>query len=139
MRAAARVESRSKPTSEIPWADSDQLEAFVERAGDQILTEVDESSDSNFYWGLTNDISEGGLFVATVALMDPGSEITLAFTLPDGGDPIEVTGIVRWVRDFDGGRDAPPGYGVQFNDLPAAARDRISAFVRRRDPVFYDV
>ncbi len=114
------------------------LESFIAAADKVVETSVDQFSGSNFYWGLTNDISEGGVFVATIAILKPGAELQLSLTLPDSEEPVRVTGVVRWIRDQDFGAHAPPGYGVQFTDLTPESRARIEAFVRRRDPLFWD-
>ena len=43
---------------------------------------VDLESDHNFYTGLTQNISSGGVFIATHHLRRIGDRITLKFTLP---------------------------------------------------------
>ncbi len=44
---------------------------------------VDLESDHNFYTGLTQNISSGGVFIATHHLRRIGDRITLKFTLPE--------------------------------------------------------
>ena len=46
---------------------------------------VDLESDHNFYTGLTQNISSGGVFIATHHLRKIGDRITLKFTLPGLG------------------------------------------------------
>src|SRR5207237_787078 len=41
----------------------------------RMQAEVDFESDSNFYSGFSSDVGEGGLFVATVNLVEPGTEV----------------------------------------------------------------
>ena len=95
-------------------------------------------SDTNFYTGFTQDISEGGLFVATHMLQPIGSEITLTFALPTGPE-ISARGIVRWQRDpHEYNALTPPGMGVQFQDLSDADLERIRKFVALRDPLFFE-
>jgi len=103
-----------------------------------IQTEVHLDSDSNFYAGLTNNISEGGLFVATGCPLPRGSVLNLEFSLPDEGPPVRVTGIVRWLRDEHDDIEEPPGMGVQFVELSEAARTRLEDFVAQRDTLYYD-
>ncbi len=43
---------------------------------------VDLESDHNFYTGLTQNISAGGLFIATHQLRRIGDRITLKFQIP---------------------------------------------------------
>jgi uncharacterized protein (TIGR02266 family) len=95
-------------------------------------------SDSNFYTGFTQDISEGGLFVATHMLQPIGAEITLTFALPTGPE-ISARCIVRWQRDpHEHNALTPPGMGVQFQDLADADLERIQQFVAMREPLFFE-
>lgn len=98
-----------------------------------IETSINDTSRSSFYQGRTDDVSAGGLFVATILLVQVGTRVDVTFTLPDDNPPIRACGIVRWVRERPKGPDAPVGYGVEFLDLSAAAKQRIGAFVRRRE------
>ena len=99
---------------------------------------IDLSSDDNFFNGFSSNISDGGLFVATVNLLPLGTDVDLAFTLPSG-ERIEAKGTVQWVREVnDKLPDAFPGMGVAFKDLSAQAQDAINGFVAQREPLFYD-
>lgn len=98
---------------------------------------IDLSSDANFFQGFSDNISEGGLFVATLAEVPLGTEVDLAFTLPTG-ERIEATGVVRWQRENnDKLPDVFPGVGVQFSSIDEPARRAIERFVAERDPLFY--
>jgi uncharacterized protein (TIGR02266 family) len=104
-----------------------------------LCIEVGFQSDSNFYAGFTEDISEGGLFVATHMLKEIGTELVLRFTLPDAHE-ISVVGVVRWLRDpYDADSDTTPGMGVQLRDLSADDLTMIREFLMLRDPLFHDV
>ena len=52
---------------------------------------VDLESDHNFYTGLTQNISAGGLFIATHHLRRIGDRITLKFQLPGTDQSVTVT------------------------------------------------
>ena len=98
---------------------------------------VDFHSHNNFFNGFSANISDGGLFIATVNLVPLGTEVDLAFSLPSG-DRIEAHGVVRWVRDVnDTLPDAFPGIGVQFSGLNPEAQDAIHQFLAHRDPLFF--
>lgn len=100
--------------------------------------EVGFESDSNFYTGFTEDVSEGGLFLATYQLKPRGTEIEVEFTLPDGHQ-VTTVGIVRWLRDtHDDNPDARPGMGIQFHALSGEDREAIQIFLGIRTPLFYD-
>ncbi len=102
-----------------------------------IDTEVSFESDSNFYTGFTEDLSDGGLFVATYNLRPVGTVIEMSFTLADGY-VINTQGVVKWVRDLNEGSDALPGVGIEFEQLEDPDKAAIDKFINRRDPIFYD-
>jgi uncharacterized protein (TIGR02266 family) len=104
-----------------------------------LCVEVGFQSDSNFYAGFTEDISEGGLFVATHMLQQVGTEVSLTFTLPNDYE-LRVTGVVRWLRDphdLDG--DTRPGMGLQLRGLSQEDQAMIREFLALRDPLFHDL
>lgn len=103
-----------------------------------VVAEVTFESETNFYSGLTENLSEGGLFIATLAPGRIGATIELELALPDGGPPIAVGAVVRWIRGGEDGDVPAPGMGVQFIDLPAEALDRIRWFTERRDTLLYE-
>jgi uncharacterized protein (TIGR02266 family) len=95
-------------------------------------------SDSNFYTGFTQDISEGGVFIASHEVLPIGSEVRFSLTLGKGSVP--CTGVVRWVREpgpyLEG---VSPGMGVAFADLDDRVREAINAFIaERRESIFFD-
>jgi hypothetical protein len=46
---------------------------------------------------------------------------------------------VRWRREpSDSGSDAPPGFGAQFTEITAEARQLVYRYVRNREPMFHD-
>ncbi len=100
-----------------------------------IEVEVSVHSESQFYVGLTGDLSAGGLFVATWRRLPVGAEIELVLSLPDG--PVNARGRVRWVRDL--GEGVAPGLGVEFDELSAADRQRVETFCTQRAPLYVDV
>lgn len=98
---------------------------------------ISVESESNFFTGFSTNLSEGGLFVATVNMLPIGSEVDLAFTLPSE-KKIQVTGKVRWTREVnDNTPEIFPGLGVQFDDLTDEAARAIHEFVQTREPMFF--
>ena len=105
----------------------------------QFELKVSGDSSHNFYTGLTNNISEGGLFIATEQLIDIGTVIAFQFMLPGMAEAIPLDGIVRWVRASDGfNDDLESGMGVQFTNLTPNLKERIHDFIEQRDSIFYD-
>jgi uncharacterized protein (TIGR02266 family) len=77
--------------------------------------DLSDQSGHNFYTGLTNNISEGGLFIATPQLFDIGTQLKFPFQLPNMKEAEDVEGIVRWVRREDRPEQGIPcGIGIQF-------------------------
>src|SRR5438132_12412506 len=60
--------------------------------------EINAESEDTLYAGLSYDVSEGGIFIATVDTPPLGARVDLSVTLPDGAD-VELSGVVRWIRD----------------------------------------
>ena len=103
-----------------------------------VSLEVSLGSEHNFYSGFVENLSAGGVFVATHKPAQVGEVLELELTLADLGSPIRAKGEVRWVREFSDNSDAPPGLGIRFLDLEAAADQAIHEFLSNREPIFFD-
>jgi uncharacterized protein (TIGR02266 family) len=104
----------------------------------ELHAEVTFESDHNFYTGLTQDVSHGGLFLATRYLRRVGEHLQVTFTLPGILEPFQAEAEVRWVRDRSTDVALPMGMGMRFLNLSRDAQARIAAFVRQRDSLFFD-
>jgi uncharacterized protein (TIGR02266 family) len=103
-----------------------------------LAVEVTLDSENTFYAGVTADVSEGGVFVATYTPPPIGSLVYLDLEIPNRGK-WPVAGVVRWVRDFKASVEGmPPGCGVQFVEIGADALKAIRAFVAEREPLLYE-
>jgi len=110
------------------------------RASPRVAAAVDVTMNTahNFYAGLTMNVSEGGLFIATYDDLPLGTKMDLNVSLPSGIQ-IRVAGKVVWVREYNKfTQDQPPGVGVQFLDLKEGDRAAIADFVRSRDPILFE-
>ena len=95
-------------------------------------------SETNFFAGFADDVSEGGLFVATYDVLGIGSELTVSFVLPTGAQ-VTTRGRVTWTREAkDHESDLHPGMGVAFTDIDAESVDAIRRFMAARAPIFYE-
>ncbi|PIE19580.1 MAG: hypothetical protein CSA65_01555 [Proteobacteria bacterium] len=119
-------------TAKQNWADRRATPRVV------LKTAVTFSSESNFYTGFLDNISEGGLFIATYHPAQIGTKMKVEFSLPDDGEPVSVDAEVRWLRVPNPNDDTPPGVGLRFLDLSDPDRHRIESFTKRRDTIFYD-
>jgi len=100
--------------------------------------DVSLGSDHNFYSGFAENLSAGGIFVATHLLKPVGSQIEVTIHVPDSEVPIRGRGEVRWIREYNERSDTPPGMGIRFYALEANAIEGIQAFLAQREPLFFD-
>ncbi len=95
----------------------------------RIEVDVTARSSDTFWVGVTENISEGGLFVATSCPWPEGTSCELTVALDDGGSTLHVEGVVAWIRE-DRGDGLTPGMGVTFDSLAAQHRTRIQGYVK---------
>lgn len=97
------------------------------------------TSEHNFWSGITLNVSEGGVFVATHQAVPVGTVLSLSIWLPRRTLPVVALGEVRWTRPYGGEDGEPPGFGVRFVDVAPAALREIAAFVQSvRDPLYFE-
>jgi uncharacterized protein (TIGR02266 family) len=138
-RAAAPAAAKPRTASQPLGKMSAPIAAGPGRGGARVpmQTQVDLSSDSNVFTGFSTNLSEGGVFVATLNLLPVGTPVDLTFTLP-GNTRISVKGEVRWTREIDDRvPDVFPGVGVRFVELGVDAAQALHKFVAAREPLFY--
>jgi uncharacterized protein (TIGR02266 family) len=121
----------------IRSVDPEADDARREHSRFSVDLDVTVGSDHNFYAGFAENLSAGGVFIATHKLKPVGSKIECSINLPDGVQ-MRALGEVRWVRIFNETSDTPPGMGVRFIDVSPEAVASIEAFLARRDPLFFD-
>ncbi len=94
-------------------------------------------SDNNFYVGFSENISTGGIFIATHQTLSTGEKILLSFQLPDEKEPCVVHATVKWTRHFNiQSPEAQPGMGIQFDEgLSKDVEQKIRAFMNKRPPL----
>jgi uncharacterized protein (TIGR02266 family) len=99
--------------------------------------EVTLQSEHNFFTGVANNLSEGGIFVATAQPPPIGTEV--GFELVLGGERFLVMGVVRWLRDERAASSgAPAGCGVKWVHIEDGALDAIDRFIGVRQTDFYE-
>ncbi len=132
---AASSDKWQDPASEPTKASDAQPSRRYPRLSMEVS--VDMSTDNNFYTGLTENISEGGIFVATREIIPLGTEVKVKIQLPRH-EPFELEGQVCWLREYNEYTDdMAPGIGVAFAALAEDDRRTIETFIRERDPLLY--
>lgn len=101
-----------------------------------IELQIEFNEDTQFFAGLTQDVSEGGVFIATYRIQPIGTPLTVSFELP-GGTKISARGQVRWIRDTNV-VEGRPGMGVAFTDIGPECLSAVAEFCRRIAPLYVE-
>lgn len=103
-----------------------------------VRVNVSVTSESNFFVGFADNVSEGGLFMATYHLLPIGEEIEIELSLPEEDKPILARGEVRWHRSIqDPGNGELVGFGAKFVEVYESDQQRLQEFVAQREPLFH--
>jgi uncharacterized protein (TIGR02266 family) len=137
-QAQAESGTHSSEDAERQSGPAGAAEVRRQYARHDVELEVTMESETNFYMGLTENLSEGGLFIATHVLKPLGTQIEVSFKLPNVVEPFKVTGTVRWLREYSPTSDTSPGMGVRFEHIDAEHTEQIRRFLEARDPLFFD-
>lgn len=98
----------------------------------KLVVEVGVGTQNKFWNGLTENISEGGLFVVTESPFEVGDEITVNLELKGRKGAQAVQCVVCWLREFpDGG--LLPGMGLRFTDLSPEQAAAIKKYIETQD------
>lgn len=119
---------------------SEPARAQTRRGDDRKRLDVRISltSQDNFFSGFAQNISNGGLFIASFDLLPIGHPLEVSFSLP-GGLFMKTNAVVRWVRPLDPNQPSHwPGMGVEFLDLDEGGQEAINAFMDLRAPLFFE-
>ena len=104
----------------------------------ELKAKVTISSESNFFTGWSQNISEGGVFISCLAPPSVGSRVDVNLESDESAEPITISCDVVWIRPENG---QPVGCGCRFtsiNDIQAAQIRRLMDEAKR-EPLFYDV
>lgn len=120
-------------------ATAKSTEASQRREHQRFGVDLDVSlgSEHNFYSGFAENLSAGGVFVATHQLRPVGEKVEVCIHLPDGSE-VRAMSEVRWVRTFNIESDMPPGLGLRFTELDERSNAAVERFLKQREPLFYD-
>ncbi|GMV44438.1 MAG: hypothetical protein AMXMBFR64_61540 [Myxococcales bacterium] len=103
-----------------------------------IELQLTAEADHKFFTGFTQNISAGGLFIATHAFLPIGDMFVLTFCLPGADTLFCLTCEVRWVRQADMGPGLPAGMGVRFLDVTPQQEALIDDYIATQETLFYD-
>jgi uncharacterized protein (TIGR02266 family) len=100
--------------------------------------ELEFTGATRFFAGLEQDLSQGGVFVATYRELAIGTRLELEFQLTDGS-AIRARGVVCWLRSQANAGSERPGAGVAFIDLSQEALSTIVRFCQAEPPLYMEL
>lgn len=71
------------------------------------------------------NLSEGGAFIRSDSPPSPGTMVDLRFSVPGMEGLISNVSVVRWYSEYG----EPPGFGVEFLNLPDKSRTAIADYI----------
>ncbi|HSA33579.1 MAG TPA: TIGR02266 family protein [bacterium] len=99
--------------------------------------EVTVAGPHNFFRGITEDIGQGGLFIATHQFYPIGTEFNLTLDIEKREILLPVK--VVWVRESTFSPvGSEPGMGLQFLEITPEQRSVIEDFIKKKEPLFFD-
>ncbi len=101
---------------------------------------VGVSTKHRLFVGLVDNISNGGLFIATDEALNKGDRIEVRFRIPDQDHEFHKQGEVIWTRPYDelgNGRNAQAGAGIKLLDLSDDERRILNSFIAQHEPLFF--
>lgn len=93
-----------------------------------LVVRVEYSTVDDLFSEFTHDINEGGVFIETNDPQPIGTVVALQFHLAGVNEPVKTSGVV--VRTSDGSDGSVQGMGVEFENLPADAREQINRMIQ---------
>ena len=133
-------EAREMREADAAQARADARSDEEMRAAPRVNLKVNVSlrTEDNFFQGFSENLSEGGVFIATMAPPTVGTEVNLNLGVGED-ESVSVSGEVRWLRVNEDGDVT--GCGVQFMNLSTQAERAINLLLAQsdKDPLFYDL
>lgn len=126
------------PANGVPSAAGANLRASERPAFD---IRVGVATDHKLFVGLTQNISAGGLFIATEAPLKRGDKVQVRFSVPGSNYVFDKQATVCWTRpvDADGGDSRThAGAGVKFENLSDEEQKILNAFLQVHDAIFFE-
>jgi uncharacterized protein (TIGR02266 family) len=94
-----------------------------------IVFKVKEEDDRGYLFGYAKNISRSGLYITSINPRSPGEQFRISFQIPDTQISVRCRCEIVWMRKYDSGSKAEPGYGVRFLDIPKETAQAIHAWV----------
>lgn len=83
------------------------------------------------FFGCALNVGPGGLFISTVRRREPGEVHEIQFEVPGLHRTFRCRARVVWSRGYERSSPRPPGFAVQFLDLPDDDRRVLAEWAER--------
>ncbi len=99
----------------------------------EVFHRVRFKSGDTFLTEYTENLNQGGMYIATEEALDPGTIIHAQIEIPGFNDPLELKGKVSYRLDQAAAeeRGRAQGVGVQFFDLPSEVKAQLHHYIQR--------
>src|SRR5215475_10728557 len=108
------------PNSVVKGADRSERRKKPRKSATNLSLVTVEMEPNGF--GLMLDVSEGGAGVQVMSRIEPGTNVQIAFRLPEVDTPIEGSGVITWC-------DGHGRVGVEFQQLKDLAGQQLKQWV----------
>lgn len=99
----------------------------------EVFHRVRFQSGEMFLTEYTENLNQGGMYIATAENLEPGTILKAQLEIPGFGEPLKIKGRVAYRLDqvTAKAKGRTPGVGIQFLDLSTKVRDQLDHYVRR--------
>lgn len=106
----------------------------------QFDIKVGVASAHRMFVGLVDNISSGGLFIATDQELTKGDKIEVKFTIPGSDHGFDKKAEVMWIRPYSelgSDRNAAAGAGVRLLELTDDEKQLLNGFINQHEAMFF--
>lgn len=106
----------------------------------QFDIQIGVSTKHRVFVGLVDNISTGGLFIATDQELKKGDTLDVKFTIPGQDHKFVMKAEVMWIRPYDelgNDRNSQAGAGVRLLEMNDEEKQMLNAFINEHDPMFF--
>ncbi len=141
---SGKNESRKYPRVDLTPANGvPSAGTLLGRANDRHAFDirVGVATDHKLFVGLTQNISAGGLFIATEAPLTRGEKVQVRFSVPGSNYVFDKQATVCWTKPLDadmGDGRTHAGAGVRFDNLTEEEQKILNAFLQVHDAIFFE-
>jgi anti-sigma B factor antagonist len=83
------------------------------------------------YTGRMENVSGAGIFLRSIHMLPPGSEVSVGVMLEKDKESAYFNGIIMWLADKDLQPELYPGMGIAFTDISCRRQEEILQFIEK--------